>query len=90
MDTVAKADIFFFVTTIFVGILAVAAIVVAVYVVKILRDLKDISTIVKSETEQIATDVEHLRLNVRRHGFNFPAVVRFIKSIFSGKRKDVD
>jgi hypothetical protein len=90
MDTVAKADIFFFVTTIFVGILGVVMVIVAVYFIKILRDLKDISSIVKSETEQIAVDVENLRLDVRRHGFNFPAMIRFIRSIFSGKHRDLD
>jgi hypothetical protein len=90
MESIAKADIFFFVTTIFVVLLAIALIIVTVYVIKILQDLKDISEIVKSETLHIAGDVEQLRADVKRNGFNFPSILRFFRNVFSGKRRHLD
>ena len=68
METLAKADIFFVVTTVAIVFGALALIIIAAYFVRILRDVKRISRVVKDETEGIADDIGDLRLKVRTEG----------------------
>ncbi len=81
METLAKADIFFVVTTIFVAILAVFAIIAGIYLVKILRNLRDVSNLVKSETLHIAGDIENIRSDIKRNGLNLSGIFKFFKGI---------
>lgn len=68
MDSFLKADIFFVVTTVAVFAVAVIAIWALVYLVRILRNVEDISETVKKETEKFSNDLGGLRDHVRNNG----------------------
>ena len=68
MDTLLKADIFFFVTTIVVVLLAAIGMVAAIYIIKILRDARAITGIVRAEADRITEDIAAVRDRVRQEG----------------------
>jgi hypothetical protein len=52
MDTLIKADVFFFITSIFVIILTIVLVVASVYVIRALKNFADISDLLKDTAEQ--------------------------------------
>lgn len=68
MDTLIKADFFFFTTTIAIVIITIVIIVVSVYIVRILRDFKKLSSKVKEEGEEIVKDVKAAREEIKSGG----------------------
>ncbi len=85
METLIHADIFFFITAIFVVFLTIGFTIVAVYVIKILRDLKYISTKVKEESDLIAEDIATLRTEARQEGFKIKHAIGFFTSLLHKK-----
>ncbi len=61
MTEIAKADIFFVVTTIAVVAIAVGVVVALVYVIRILRDANAVSKRARKEGEAIIDDVSVVR-----------------------------
>lgn len=61
MDSLARSDVFFVVTTMAVIVLSVLFVVILVYVVKIVRDVRRISKTVSEETRRVVSDVESIR-----------------------------
>lgn len=74
MDSLLKADIFFMVTTVAVFIVTGVVIWVMIYLVKILRNVEDISETVKTETKKFSQDIDGFRERVKEHG----ALPRFL------------
>lgn len=68
MSEIAKADIFFVVTTIAVVVISIVFIIALVYLIKILRDFKQVSGKVKEESERISKDLSDLHTAVREQG----------------------
>ena len=68
MDTLLKADIFFVITSIAVVLLTIGGVVALVYVIKILREVKSITELLRREGEHLSEDVEELRTQVRNKG----------------------
>lgn len=68
MEGILKSDIFFFITAVAVVIFAVAALVVFIYIIRILRDVKKFSSRVREEGEHLTQDVHDLHHNVRAQG----------------------
>jgi len=66
METLIKADLFFFITTIVVMVLGAFLTVAAIYLIKILRELKNITTRVKEETDEIIDDAHEFRENIKK------------------------
>ena len=62
------ANIFFFVTTIAVVIIALSAVVITVYAVRILTNMYDFSKRIKEEGSSIMDDVSELRASLREEG----------------------
>lgn len=65
METLIHADIFFFITTIFIVIVGTGLAVVIAYVVPILKNIRRISQIAKEEAEKLAQDIEDVRVAVK-------------------------
>lgn len=68
MNSFLKADIFFFVTTIAVVVFTAVLIVAAVYAIRILRNMEDISEKVKKEGGEIMDDVKELTGKIKNEG----------------------
>ena len=83
MDTLIKADIFFFLTSVVVVILAILVAVALFYIVRILRDIKILSTKVREEGDKIVDDVDELRIGLKKNSLKitgvFLAFVNFLK-----------
>ncbi len=78
METIAKADVFFFVTTISVVVLTILLITALFYIIKILKDFKEISGVVKKGVTHASGHVEELCKNIEES-----MIFRF----FFGKKK---
>lgn len=74
MDSLLKAEIFFVVTTVAIFVVGGIAIWVLVYLIKILRNVEDISETVKEETKKFSQDIDGVREHVKQNG----AVPRFL------------
>lgn len=78
MDTLIHADIFFFVTTIAVVVVALILTVVLIYLAKILSDIKKITEQVHEETLLFREDLHDFRGQVRREGFKLKHLNDFL------------
>ena len=64
MDDILKADIFFFITTIATIVLSVFLVIVFFYTIRILRDIKHISSVAKEESDTISEELSELRASM--------------------------
>lgn len=64
MDSLIQADIFFFVTTIAVVVVGIAALIALVYLILFLRDVHEFFHIVRKEAAVIIDDIEAFRENI--------------------------
>jgi membrane protein implicated in regulation of membrane protease activity len=76
-----KMDIFFFITSVTVFLLAVLAIIALVYVIKILRNVEHVSERVAEESDNIKGDIATLRSNVREQGLKMKHFAEFFGTI---------
>ncbi|OHA85070.1 MAG: hypothetical protein A2408_00205 [Candidatus Yonathbacteria bacterium RIFOXYC1_FULL_52_10] len=83
MNEVAKSDIFFVITTIAVVVVTVVFVVALLYLIKILRDFKQVSGRVKEESDRISKDLSDLHTAVREQGARVAQAV----SSFGSKKK---
>lgn len=86
MDTLIHADIFFFVTTIAVVLIAALFIVVILYAVRILNDMRYISGVVRRETDLLAEDFEEAREKIKREGL-FSGLAGLITGLFMARKR---
>ncbi|MCX6712741.1 MAG: hypothetical protein NTY66_00855 [Candidatus Vogelbacteria bacterium] len=86
METLAKSDIFFFVTTVVVILIGIGAVIAFAYVINILRDVKDVSKTVKRETTEIAGDLDTMRSKAKS-GQILAGLYGFIKGLFIKRKK---
>lgn len=86
MESILKSDIFFFVTTIVVAALGIALAIAIIYLIRILRDVKEISKEVKDETKQIVSDVSTFRNDIKS-GATAGRVVKSIGALFKRRKK---
>lgn len=86
MRTLIHADIFFFLTSIFVVVLTVILSVGGVYFILILRDMKDISRKVKNEGGEIIDDVKKVREKIEEEGIGLASIGKLF-GLFSKKKK---
>ncbi len=87
METLIHADIFFFVSTLSLVFVTVGLIVALIYVIKILRNVSDVSSKVKEEGTEIIADIKGLRGSIKSQGFGLRAVKEVVKKIFSRRKK---
>lgn len=83
-----KADIFFFVTTIVVILLAIAVLIALYYSIRILRNVRDITGRVDEGSKALAEDFTVLRSSLRNEGFVWGHIISFLKKHkrwFAGK-----
>lgn len=86
MDSLAKSDIFFFITSIAVVVIAITFTVFLVYMIKVLRDVKDISARVRRQAELISEDIDRIRSETKKEGWQWLKIYRSIANMFTGKK----
>lgn len=75
METLLKADIFFFITAIMVVIIGILIAAGLVYVIRILRDVDHIASTVRDESDKIIQDVDHLRKDFKKRGTSIAGIL---------------
>jgi hypothetical protein len=65
-DTLIHADIFFFISTIALVVIAIGMCIALFYVIGILRNTRDISESVKEESKEFVHDIHALRNGVKK------------------------
>lgn len=93
MESLIHADIFFFITTIIVIALGIILIIIFIYIAKILADIREISRIARSESEDIADDIHMIRSEVQselRNGSSvIISIVKIIRSLFRRRKSRI-
>lgn len=88
MESIMKSEIFFFISSIAAVILTILIGVIAAYLIRILRNVDDISEKAKDEAELIKEDVADLRQNIREEGIKVKSFVKFFKNLKGRKIKN--
>lgn len=65
MDSFAKMDIFFMVTTGAVVLVTLLGVVILLFVLKILNDLREITAIARREAAEFAKDLDEVRADIK-------------------------
>lgn len=88
-ETLIHADIFFFISTIALVLVSTGIVIVLIYIIKILRNIRDISDRVKEESTEIMADVKILRKNLRDEGLKWKHVIDLVRNFFVRKGSKV-
>lgn len=96
METLAKSDLFFFVTAVVVVLWGLLASVALIYFIKVLKNIKDVTDAIHDEAGDLIEDIDNLRIDMRdkvTKASNILAVIttaRFLKTLFGGKKDTKD
>jgi hypothetical protein len=86
-DSLIHADIFFFISTIALVLISIGIVVVLVYVIKILRNVGEVTDKIKMESGEIVADLKLLRASLRDEGMKWKHVADLIRTFFMRKSK---
>lgn len=87
METVIKADIFFFITGIFVIFLTVGFGVALIYIIPILKDMRHLSALARKEGDKLAEDLDDLRNAVKEEGMKAKSILGYFLALFMKRQK---
>lgn len=87
MENIIKADIFFFVTAMAIGIFTIGMIIAMVYIIRILNDMKRVSKTILKESDKFASDIDSLREAVKSEGAKAKTIANFFLKLFARRRK---
>lgn len=77
METLIHADVFFFVTTIAVVLVAATFTTALIYLILILKDVKSILGGARDEIREVIAAVGHFRENIRENGLSLGQILSF-------------
>lgn len=89
METLIQADIFFFITSIFVVVLAAGCAVALYFIIPILKDLRYLSEMARKEGDKLAGDIDALRGAVKEEGVRVKSILDYFLDLFIRRRKSV-
>jgi uncharacterized protein YoxC len=79
-ETLIKADIFFFVTTVAVVIITIGLVVGMIYLIRILHVIKRISHRAEKTADMVADDIVELRNTIKEQGMSAKRILNFFKN----------
>ena len=86
IKTLIHADVFFFITSIAVVVLALGGIILFIYGFRILKNLDHIVSRLRAESDLIINDVSEVRERIKENGIHFADVLGMIGTLFHIKR----
>ena len=87
MNTLIHADVFFFITSVWVIVISAVVAIILIYIAVILNDLRHISRRLREGSEGLADDLNDWRTSVHKDGIQIQGIISYFKHIFS-KRKN--
>ena len=88
MDSLAKSEIFFFITSIAVVLFTIVGVVIAVYLIKIARSVSAIAERTEQQVDKISNDIDTVREGVKKEGIKALKQFNFFKSLFGNSKKN--
>ncbi|HRH22808.1 MAG TPA: hypothetical protein PLB51_02345 [Candidatus Paceibacterota bacterium] len=86
-DSLIHADIFFFISSIALVIISIGITVLLIYLIGIVRNVREISEKVKGESGELIKDIKDLRIALRQEGIKWRHVADMIRHFFSHKEE---
>lgn len=83
METLIHADIFFFVSTISLVVITIGLAWALVYLIRILRNVRDISDKARVESDEIVSDLRSFRRAIKEEGLKWKSISALIRSFFT-------
>ena len=87
METLIHADIFFFITSIFVVFLTVGFGIALVYIIPILKDMRHLSALAREEGDKLTQDIDDLRGAVKEEGMKAKSILDYFLALFMRRQK---
>ncbi len=84
METLAKSDAFFFITSIAVILLALMALVILFYGIRLARTAMIISRKIRTESDNISNDIAAIRAKVSEEGFGIKMLFKILSGFLGG------
>jgi len=81
-ESLIHADVFFFISTISLVLLTIGAGIALFYLIRILRNAREISDKIKVESGEILADSKRLRAALRDEGLKWKHVAHLIRGFF--------
>jgi hypothetical protein len=81
MNDFIHADIFFVVTTVVVIVVGLVFTIALIYLIQILRRVRDVAEQIREETILFREDVHELRDSVKREGFKIKNLLNFFQNV---------
>jgi len=75
MTELVKSDIFFFITGGSIVVVTIVILIALYYIVKILRDVEDITESVRGESKRVVEDVSFVRRNLEKSGRKIKSLI---------------
>lgn len=88
-ESLIHADIFFFISSIALVIISIGLSISLYYVIRILRNVREITDKANMESDEIISDIRHLRRALRDEGLKWRAVADLIRGFFGRKAKKI-
>lgn len=88
-ESLIHADIFFFISTIALVLISIGIVIVLVYVIKILRNVGEVTDKIKVESGEIVEDLKKLRASLRDEGIKWKHMADLVRMFFVRKGKKV-
>lgn len=82
METLAKSDVFFFITSVAVILLTAMCLIILFYGIRLFRTAVLISRKIKEEGDAISNDIAAIRTKVSEQGFGIKTLFNLISGFF--------
>lgn len=86
METLIHADIFFFITTIWVIVISAILVFILWNVAWIINDLRYISRKIREGSDVFSEDLNDLRTAIRTEGASAKYIWKYVKNLFSHRQ----
>ncbi len=86
MSEIAKADIFFLVTTVSVVVATLAGIIIAAYVIAAVREFYKVAKLIKEEGALISDDLKRLHEDFKKEGSVLKKIIKFFIAVKKRKK----
>jgi len=87
MNEFLKMDIFFIIASVAMTLVVVLGVILLVYLIKFVKNLKYISDQARDETDNIRADIHDFRQNIRSEGLRAKHIFSFLGSLINRKKK---
>lgn len=82
MNTLVKADIFFFIASIATVVITIILAILLIYGIKIAKRVKEITEMIKDESQNMVEDIAYVREQVKEQSEKFGSFIGSILGIF--------